>query len=81
MYAKDVTSCPQHLVIELELRPCSQFLNTSKCFTPKLQAAQFADNAVSNSNFTVKKEINLMKFGNPILRPTEIDNFFTHITK
>ena len=53
------------------------FLNTSKCFTHKLQAAQFAVNTVLSTYFTVgfKLNNNLMKFRSTIFTFTDNDYF------
>ena len=56
--------------------------NTTRCFTHKLQAAQFAVNTVLSTYFTVRFKLNssIMKFGSKIFTLTDNDYFFTHIT-
>ena len=56
--------------------------NTTRCFTHKLQAAQFAVNTVLSTYFTVRFKLNnnIMKFGSTIFTLTDGDYFFTHIT-
>ena len=56
------------------------FFNETRFEIHKLQAPQFAVNAVPNSYFTFKLINNFMKFGSTYFRLTEFDSVFTHLT-